>query len=98
MKTLTILIISLFILGCSENQIEELAFRKTLEYGLIDLCGAKDKECINAVETQSQSCMEKSNWRVFLENQESEAELTKFTGKFYACIVDSEGNPYFAAN
>ncbi len=59
---------SLFLLACSEDQIEELAFRKTLEYGLIDLCGEEDKACISAVETQSQSCMNKSNWRAYLEN------------------------------
>ncbi len=80
--------------SCSDLDVEELAFRKVLEYELIDLCG-EDLKCIEAVENQIKQCMVSSDWRKFLNNQESEQELKIFTDKFYSCIVDSEGNPYF---
>ena len=31
-----------------------------------------------------------------MDNQDSEAELDRFTRAFYGCIVDSAGNPYIA--
>lgn len=98
MKNIALLLASLLLLSCSEKQVEELAFRKTLEYGLVELCGEEDKNCISAVETQVKPCMEKSNWQQYVENEESEAELSKFTKALYSCIVDSEGNPYFEPN
>jgi len=63
MKVVITLIISFFLVGCSEKQIEEFAFRKTLEHDLIDLCGEDDKGCIAAVKSQVKTCMVKSNWR-----------------------------------
>jgi len=80
--------------GCSDEQIEEFAFRKTMEYELIELCD-NDEECIQAVKDQIKECMEKSDWRRLLDNEDDEEEMGRFTTKFYACIVDSEGNPYF---
>lgn len=98
MKIVSLLFISLLLTSCSEGQIEELAFRKTLEYGLVELCGESDKACITTVKSQVKGCMEVSNWKQYLENEDSDEELNKFTKKFYACIVDAEGNPYFESN
>lgn len=95
MKIAIIVFLSFLLIACSEAQIEELAFRKTLEHDLAKLCGEDDKECINAVKTQTKECMVKCNWRKFLNNQDDEVELKRFTTEFYSCIVDSEGNPYF---
>ena len=95
MKAVGILFVALFLWSCSDKDLEEFAFRKTLEYKLVDLCGEEDKECIAAVEAQIKSCMVKSNWRDFLNNEDNEVELKRFTQKFYLCIVDQNGHPYF---
>ena len=98
MKIIGLLLMSLFLLSCSEGQIEELTFRKVLEYNLVESCGEEDKACITSVKSQIKGCMEKSNWRKYLENEESEEELNRFTKEFYSCIVDSEGDPYFVVD
>lgn len=101
MKIIGLLLMSFLLASCSEGQmadIEELAFRKTLEYSLAELCGEEDKACNAAVKEQVKSCMEKSDWRKFLDNEDDEDELDRFTTAFYLCIVDSEGNPYFEAD
>lgn len=95
MKICGILFICLFLISCSEGGIEEFAFKKTLEISLIDLCGEEDKECIDAVKSQISGCMEKSNWRKYLESEDDQDELNRFTKEFYSCIVDKDGNPYF---
>ena len=84
----------LFIMSCSEGQVEEFAFRKTLELSLVKAC-EEDQECATAVKSQISDCMEKSDWRKYLQQEESEEALNRFTKTFYSCIVDSEGNPYF---
>lgn len=98
MKTLGIFFISLFLLSCGDGQIEEFAFKKTLEMSLVDLCGEEDKECIVAVKSQISDCMEKSNWRKYMEEEESDAEFNRFTREFYSCVVDANGDPYFEPN
>ena len=49
------------LVGCSEAQVEELVFRKTLEYQLKDRCGESDESCIEAVEAQIAECMRQSD-------------------------------------
>jgi hypothetical protein len=98
MRVVSILVVSLFLYSCNPDQLEEFAFRKTLELSLIDLCGEEDEECISAVKSQISDCMEKSDWKKYMENQDSEGELNRFTKKFYSCIVDVDGNPYFEPN
>ncbi len=95
MKLFSIVLVSLILCACSEDAVEEFAFRKSLEYGLTEKCGEDDKECVNAVQTQLKGCMEKSNWRKFVASEDDPVETKRFTQEFYACIVDSEGNPYF---
>ncbi len=95
MGIISLLFIFLFTFGCSEQQIEEFAFRKTLEHDLIKLCGDNNKTCITTVKTQIKGCMESSNWRQYLNDQDNEAELNRFSLEFYSCIVDSEGTPLF---
>ncbi|MDO7085683.1 hypothetical protein WNY51_03760 [Pseudocolwellia sp. AS88] len=93
-KTISSLVFIILLTSCSDTDIEELVFRKTLEYSLIDSC-EDDEECKEAVKSQIQECMVSSNWLKFLKNQDDENELDTFTEKFYACIVDGDGNPYF---
>lgn len=95
MKKTGIVLSTLILASCSDAQLEEFAFRKTIEYELIELCGKDDDKCISAVEDQTGDCMEKSDWRRYLENQENQEELKRFRDTFYACIVDEEGKPYF---
>ncbi|MBO9492359.1 hypothetical protein J7384_18500 [Endozoicomonas sp. G2_1] len=98
MRVFLIFFLSIFLWSCSEAQVEEFAFRKTLEFSLVDLCGEEDKECIAAVKSQISGCMEESNWRKYLENQDDPEEVNRFVNEFYSCITDDEGNPYFESN
>jgi hypothetical protein len=75
--------------------VEELAFRKVIEYQLKDECGDEDKACVAAVEAQIESCMKQSDWRQFLENEEDQEEMKRFISEFSPCFKDSEGNSYF---
>lgn len=95
MKLLTLLTVILIISGCSERQAEEFAFRKTMEYSLKDLCGDKDSDCYNAIESQIKSCMEKSEWRRYLNDSENEVELERFINEFYPCFKKADGSSYF---
>jgi len=96
-KIVALLFALVLVSSCSEKQIEELTFRKTLEYDLIELC-EKDEKCINSVKSQIKDCMVKSDWRKYLEDQDSQNELKRFTKEFYSCVIDEEGNPYFESS
>lgn len=91
----SVFIILLLIGGCTAEQVEEIAFRKVMEYQLIDDCGEDDKECIEAVKEQIESCMEKSDWRKYVKSDEDEEEMKRFVGEFFPCFKDSSGNSYF---
>jgi major membrane immunogen (membrane-anchored lipoprotein) len=95
MKLVLVIFISLYLTACSEADFEEFIFRETLKYNLSDTCGKDDQGCKNAVDTQTKSCMVKSNWRQFLKNKDDKDESIRFKKEFYACIVDTDGNPYF---
>jgi hypothetical protein len=94
-KITTIILASMLLIACSDEAVEELAFRKSLEYNLSELCGAEDKACVQAVESQTKGCMEKSDWRKFLKAKDDPVEKKRFTTEFYACIVDPAGKSYF---
>lgn len=94
MRTLAILFCLLLLTACSAENAEEFVFRKNLEYQLVKLCD-DEEACITAVKTQTKACMESSNWRDFLNNQDDTAELNRFTVAFYGCLLDPEGLPYF---
>ncbi|WNO07770.1 hypothetical protein [Teredinibacter sp. KSP-S5-2] len=95
MKAFYVVFFSLLLISCSEGQIEEFVFRKTLEISLVDLCGEEDKGCVEAVKSQVGNCMETSNWRMYMENEDNQDEFNRFIKEFYSCIVDEDGNPYF---
>lgn len=98
MKIFGIVLISLSLFSCSEGQFEELVFRTTLKFSLVELCGEEDKECITAVKSQVSDCMKKSDWRKYLNDQDNQDEFNRFTKAFYSCIVDENGDPYFEPN
>ena len=95
MKRLFLLTICLMIGGCSSEMVEELAFRKVIEYQLKDECGDEDKACIKAVEAQIESCMKQSDWRRVTDNEEDEEEMKRFVSEFFPCFKDSSGRSYF---
>ena len=95
MKKRTVIFILLLLGGCSAEQTEEFAFRKMMEYQLSEDCGEDNKECIKAVKEQIESCMKKSDWRKYLENDEDEEEMKRFISVFFPCFKDSNGNSYF---
>jgi len=92
-----VFIFPLLIGGCSAEQTEEFAFRKTMEYQLKDKCGEESKECIKAVEEQIESCMKKSDWRKYLESNEDQEEMKRFISDFFPCFKDSNGNSFFTS-
>ncbi len=94
MKLIILLLLTMLLFSCDDS-LQELAFRKTLEYELIDLCGKQEKKCIAAVKAQIKECMVKSDWKKFVTNQDNDEELKRFTTVFYACVVDANGEPYF---
>lgn len=89
----TVIILLLLIGGCSAEQTEKFVFQKVLEYQLKDDCG-DDKECVHAVEEQIEACMEKSDWKRYVENDDDK-ELERFVNLFFPCFMDPNGNPYF---
>lgn len=98
MRALLLTLFCLALFSCSDGDIEKFAFRETLQYKLKELCGEEDKQCITAVEEQTDGCMEQSNWRQYLKDQDNEEEYKRFMTSFYACLVDPLGDPYFVAN
>ena len=87
----------LLMTACTGEQVEEVVFRETMEYQLEEDCG-DDEACKEAVETQMAACMEKSDWRSFLNNDEDPQELQRFIKEFFPCFKDPDGNPYFGRN
>lgn len=85
----------LAVTGCSEQQVEELVFRKTLEYDLKERCGENNDACYAAVEDQIRECMRKSEWKRYLDSHENEEELQRFMREFFPCFQDAGGNPLF---
>jgi hypothetical protein len=95
MKTVFILGLLLIMAGCSQEQFDELIFRKVMEYQLKDDCEDQDKECVAAIEAQIRSCMEASDWRRYLESEDDEDETQRFIHAFFPCFKDADGNAYF---
>ena len=95
MKIVSMIFALFYLTACNESEVEEFVFRETLKYTLTDVCGKDDAGCKNAVDSQTQNCMEKSNWRKFLNDKNNKEESTRFKKEFYSCIVDPEGRPYF---
>ena len=80
--------------GCSDEQVEEIVFRKTLEYELRDDCG-DDDACRRAVSEQIAACMEEHDWRRFMENQDDPEETQRFVYAFFPCFKNPQGESYF---
>jgi hypothetical protein len=95
MKKISVFVILLLIGGCTAEQVEEIAFRKVMEYQLIDECGEDDEECIKAVEEQIEFCMEKSDWRKYVNSDDDDDEMKRFINEFFPCFKDPNGNSYF---
>ena len=94
---LTIITSIIFALSaCSEQAVEEVTFRKVLQYNLVDLCG-DDKTCVKSVKAQIKPCMESSNWKQYLANDEDAAEAERFINEFYSCLKDDDGKPLFGS-
>lgn len=93
---LFIAILLLAMAGCSGDPVEELVFRKTLEYQLGDRCGENNEACIEAVAEQIAECMRQSDWKRYLDRHENEQELQRFIGRFFPCFKDANGNELFS--
>lgn len=94
-KLAIIISITLSLTGCSEKFVEEFVFRETLKYNLKEVCGNDDQSCKDAVDSQLQGCMDKSNWQQFIQDSDNKEESSRFKSELYACIVDSANKPHF---
>jgi len=79
--------------GCSEDKVEEFAFRKSMQYNLNKLC-EEDEQCKSDVKSQIGDCMESSDWRNIIDD-ESDESMQAFIKLFYPCFNDENGKPYF---
>lgn len=97
MQKILITLIALTTLSsCSLESAEKFAIQKAMEIILVDLCGEEDKECIQAVEEQVSPCLEKQNWRRMLDVDITDEESDMLAKTMANCIVDEDGEPYFA--
>jgi len=88
-----LLVLSVVLSGCSEEKVEEFAFRKSMQHNLNKLCD-NDKQCRSGVKAQISDCMESSDWRNIFDNENDES-MQAFIEQFYPCFKDENGNPYF---
>lgn len=84
-------------LGC--NKLVNKAGAEYLKFSLKGTCGEEDTACINAVETQFDSCHKKyeKDWENYMNSSISEEDqlLAVYSTNMYGCIVDEDGEPYF---
>ena len=80
MKIYPLLVVLLLLAGCSGERVK---------------CEEQDPECAAAIEAQIVQCMQDSDWKRFLDSDEDEEELLRFTRAFFPCFKDPRGNPYF---
>lgn len=92
-----ILVCLLGLVAC--NEAINRASAEFLKYSLRDVCGEDDPACIEAVNTQFDTCHEKYNkeWNAYMNSSfaEEDALLEDYSRKMYACIVDENGEPWF---
>lgn len=94
-KKLLVIFFLLVLSGCDARQLDELVFREVLRFNLKDACAKENEACRVAVKEQTQGCMDKSDWRKFLNDKDNKEESNRFKKAFYACLVDAEGKPFF---
>ena len=95
MKYIHLFVFFSLLYGCSAEQTEEFVFRKVLEYQLKEECGEENKQCIKDIEEQIETCMNKSDWRAYVKNDEDQEEMQRFIREFFPCCKDARGNSYF---
>ena len=71
--------------------------------GLTEACGKQDKTCIAAVNAQFDACHKKYNkeWHAYMNAGwfvDDDKLLDIYTKRITGCIVDADGDPYFAPN
>ena len=94
-KVIFILVLtSIAFAGCSDRSIAEFTFRKLVERDLREECG-KSSECKEAVSQQIEDCLERSNWRELLQQEDNEDAIIKFHNNFRSCFKNKNGIPLF---
>ena len=95
------------IVNAQQNQLPNIVYIMADDMGIGDISALnkdskikliisiKSKDDFPKVKEQIESCMEKSDWRKYVDNDEDEEELKRFIGEFFPCFKDSNGNPYF---
>jgi len=96
MRSSILMVLVLFIAGCTGEQVEEQVFKHFMKSDLIERCGDEKPDCVTAVKSQLGSCMESSNWREILGKEDDDEVVMAFVEKFYPCFKSPDGQSYFA--
>jgi hypothetical protein len=88
----------LMLIACSEDQVGNFVFEKSLQASLIQECKEKNKDpkkCITQVKSQIKGCMKKSGNFTDFQKSKDPKKTMNFVTKFYPCFKDAEGKPLF---
>lgn len=70
-----------------------------LKTSLLELCGETDQACVEAVNTQFETCHQKniSPWDLYMQASSSKQDqyLDLYSKNIYACITDTSGKAFF---
>jgi hypothetical protein len=74
------------------------AAAKTAKSTLKEAC-EDDAECVEAVDSQFDACLKQSDFKKYMNASPAEEDkyLASTFNHLYSCIVNQEGEPYFAA-
>ena len=90
---------ALLLLGSLQATADVLddAAAKMVKASLKDVC-EDDTDCVKAVDKQFDACLEKSDFRKYMNASAADEDkyLASTFKHLYACIVDQDGDPYFA--
>ena len=87
-----IVLIASFFVG--NDVLEKWTLRSMTISDFTESCNG-DFRCIEAIEAQADGCLEKANWKEFLDDKDNVAKGKYFAETLTHCFVDAKGKPYF---
>ena len=88
---------TLLLAACTQEQVGNYVFEKTLQSGLIEECNKKPdaKACNKLVQQQIKGCLKKSGNFAEFDKNKNPQKMIKFVKTFYPCFKDKEGKALF---
>ena len=87
-----IILIASFFIG--NDVVEKWTLRSMTISDFTESCNG-DFRCIEAIESQADGCLDKANWKEFLEDKDNLAKGKYFAETLTHCFVDAKGKQYF---